>query len=72
MKNKIRELLNAKGIKISHVIKETGLSKSYFYDVMNCNSVPSLSIARNIAGVIGTTVDNLFPNEKLEEEVTNE
>ena len=69
MKNKIRELINSKGIKASSVIRETGLSKSYFYDVMNCNSIPSLAIARKISEVMGVTVDDLFPNEKLDEEV---
>jgi len=69
VKNKIRELINSKGIKASSVIRETGLSKSYFYDVMNCNSIPSLAIARKISEVMGVTVDDLFPNEKLDEEV---
>jgi putative transcriptional regulator len=68
MKNKIKELIKNKGLKTSKIIKETGLSKSYFYDVMNCNSVPSLAIARKISEVMGVAVDDLFPNEKLEEE----
>lgn len=64
MSNKIRELIKIKGLKASYVIKATGLSKSYFYDVMKCNSVPSLAIARRISETMGVTVDELFPNDK--------
>lgn len=71
MKNKIRELIDTNCFKISEIIRETGLSKSYFYDVMNCNSTPSLAIARKISEAMRVTVDDLFPNEKLEEEETH-
>ncbi|APC41559.1 helix-turn-helix transcriptional regulator [Clostridium estertheticum] len=64
MNNKIREFIKDKGLKASDVIKETGLSKSYFYDVMNCNSIPSLTNARKISSTIGVTLDELFPNKK--------
>lgn len=68
MKNKIRELLNVQGVKASNVIKESGLSKSYFYDLLNCNSMPSLAIARKLSESMGVSVDDLFPNEEIREE----
>lgn len=68
MKNKIRQALKKRGIKISFIISETGLSKSYFYDVMNGKSIPSLANARKMAEVIGVPLDELFPEEKLEME----
>lgn len=69
LSNKIRQAIEEKGLKISHVIAETGLAKSSFYEVMNGNSIPSLENARTIAKVIGVPLDELFP-EKSDVEVS--
>lgn len=69
MNNRIRQIIEKKGLKISHVISESGLAKSYFYDVMNGKSIPSLANARKIAEVIGVPLDELFPNENSIKEV---
>ena len=68
MGNKIRQVIEGKGIKISHVILETGLAKSYFYDVMNGTSIPSLRNARLISKAIAVSLDELFPDETLIDE----
>lgn len=65
MINNIKEILKTKNIKISYAIEETGLSRSYFYDVMNGNSIPSLLVARKIANAIGVRLEELFPNDDL-------
>lgn len=65
MKNKIKEVLRRRGIKVSYVLSITGFSKSYFYDVMKGKTVPSLMNARKIAEVIEVPLDELFPVEKL-------
>lgn len=65
MKNNIRQALEDKGLKISYVIEKTRLSKSYFYDVMNGVSVPSLLIARKIEEVLEVPLNELFPNSNL-------
>ncbi|MCR1933826.1 MULTISPECIES: helix-turn-helix transcriptional regulator [Clostridium] len=67
MQNNIRKIVQNKNLKITDLINETKLSKSYFYDVMNGNSVPTLSVARKIAEVIKEPLDEVFPNDDLKE-----
>lgn len=69
MNNRIRDFIDEKGLKISFVITKTGFSKSYFYDVMNGITVPSLENARVISKVIGVPLDELFPADSLKDEV---
>mgnify|MGYP000984403905 CR=1 FL=1 len=64
MQNNIRQAIEERGMKISFVIDKTGLAKSYFYDVMNGKSVPSLSNARKIADVLGVRLSELFPEDE--------
>lgn len=70
MLNNIRKIISDKGLKITDVISQTELSKSYFYDVMNGESVPTLTVARKIAEVIKEPLDEVFPNDDLKEEVS--
>lgn len=67
MQNNIRKLIENKDLKFIDVINKIEISKSYFYDVMNGNSVPTLSIARKIAEVIGESLDEVFPDNYLKE-----
>jgi len=64
VQNNIRQAIEERGMKISFVIDKTGLAKSYFYDVMNGKSVPSLSNARKIADVLGVRLSELFPEDE--------
>lgn len=70
MGNKIRQVIEEKGLKIIYVISETGLAKSSFYEIMNGNSIPSLENARLISKVLGVPLSELFPDEKLNKEVS--
>jgi putative transcriptional regulator len=65
MKNKIRQAISDKGLKISHIIAKTGLAKSSFYEIMNGKSVPSLENARIIANVIEVPLSELFPEDNF-------
>ena len=47
--NKIKELAKEQDIKISEVIRKTGLSKSYVYDVINGKSTPTIGVAHKIS-----------------------
>ncbi|WP_294379135.1 helix-turn-helix transcriptional regulator [uncultured Clostridium sp.] len=66
MKNKIKEFISKKGLKVMFVIEKVGLSTSSFYEIMNGKAVPSLKNARKIADVLNVSLDELFPNEKFE------
>ncbi len=48
--------------KISDLIRETGLSKSYIYSVLANNSVPSLVNARKIAYALNVDIEDIFPS----------
>ena len=52
MKNKIKEFITKKGLKVMFVIEKVGLSTSSFYEIMNGKAVPSLKNARKIAEVL--------------------
>lgn len=62
MNNKIREIINNKGLKITYVIEKTGISKSHFYDIMNGKAVPSLTNAAKISEVLKVPLTELFPS----------
>ena len=68
MKNKIKEFITKQGLKVMFVIEKVGLSTSSFYEIMNGKAVPSLKNARKIAEVLNVSLDELFPEEKFEEE----
>jgi putative transcriptional regulator len=61
--NNIKTLAGKKGVKISEIIRLTGLSKSYVYDVINGKSVPTISVAQKIAKALGVTMTEVFPDD---------
>lgn len=65
MKNNIREIVESKNIKISQLIKDTGMSKSYLYDLMSGTSVPSLINARKISEVLNVDMEDIFPKNNI-------
>ena len=72
MKNKIKQFISEKGLKVMFVIEKVGLSTSSFYEIMNGKAVPSLRNARKIADVLEVSLDELFPEEHFKEESANE
>ena len=65
MQNKIKRIIDEKGLKTTFVIKRVGMSTSSFYEIMNGKAVPSLRNARKIADVLETPSDEIFPIEQL-------
>lgn len=68
MSNNIKTLLALKNSRVSELIKSTGLAKSFVYDVINGNSVPTVKTARLIADFFEVTIDEIFPRQDLKEE----
>ena len=66
MPNKIKEIAKEKNIKIVKLSEETGLARSYLYDLINQKSSPNLRTARLIATVLNSTIDEIFPNDSNE------
>ncbi len=64
MQNNIRDIAQEKNIKISQIIKETGLSKSYVYDVINKKSSPSIEVAMKIANALKASIQEVFSEQE--------
>lgn len=60
--NKIKELAKEQDIKISEVIRKTGLSKSYVYDVINGKSTPTIGVAHKISKALNASLADVFPD----------
>lgn len=67
MSNKIKDILKENGIKASFVIERTGLSTAGFYAIANGDSIPSLTTARKICKVLNKSIDEVFPNDSLQD-----
>lgn len=61
MQNNIRAIAHEKNIRISQVINEAGLSKSYVYDVINQKSNPTITVAMKIASALKARIEEVFP-----------
>lgn len=68
MNNRIKEIIQNKGMKTTYVIEKVGLSTSSFYEIMNGKAVPSLMNARKIADVLEVPLDKLFPEDDFKKE----
>lgn len=65
MNNKIREIIDSNNLKVTEVIDNLKVAKSYFYDVMNGRTIPSLIMARKFSNELGVPLDELFPEQKF-------
>jgi predicted DNA-binding transcriptional regulator AlpA len=61
--NKIREIAKIKNIRISRIIKTTGISKSFIYDVINEKSQPTIPIGYKIADSLSSALYDVFPHD---------
>ena len=59
--NNIRKIIKHKNLKIVDIIEKVGVAKSYFYNVMNGTSTPSLPVARKISEALEEDLDKVFP-----------
>jgi DNA-binding XRE family transcriptional regulator len=67
MKNNIKKLLKERKCKTSEIIRECNISRSYFYKLVNENSIPSLNIAFKISEVLRTPLEDVFLYKEKEE-----
>ena len=62
MTNNVRKIIEENGLKITYVIDKAGISKSHFYDIMNGDSIPSITNAYKIADVLKKKIEEVFPD----------
>lgn len=60
MNNKIMQIIQTNNLKVKDVIERANVSKTYFYDVVNGKSIPSVKKAADIAKALGVSIDYLF------------
>ena len=60
MKNRLKELLTAKGMNLDKLSKELKIGRTTLYQIANCKSIPSVKNAIIIAKYFNTTVEELF------------
>ncbi|MCB2309020.1 helix-turn-helix transcriptional regulator [Clostridium estertheticum] len=66
----IKTIADKKGVSILDIIKGTGISQSYFYELLrNEKENPSLLITKKIADFLGITVDQLINMEVKNENI---
>ena len=64
MKNKVKELRKAKGLRQEDVAKLLGVTRQTINAIENDKYDPTLALAFRLAQELGTTVDGLFTPEE--------
>jgi len=65
--NRIAQICEIKNVKIIDLSRNTGLARSYVYDVIKGKSIPTIKTGRKIAEFLGVSLEELFPEEDKRE-----
>lgn len=61
MKNRVREVREAKGLRREDVASAAGVSAQTIYSMETGRTIPSVEIARRVAEALQSSLDELFP-----------
>lgn len=61
--NKLREILNERGIKAVWLADRVGMSKSALNEILHERREPTLTNARKIARVLGCEIGEIWPED---------
>lgn len=64
MSNNIFKFLRESDKTNSTIIEESGVTRSSFYAIANCNQIPRIDTALKISKALGQPVDKVFPELK--------
>lgn len=67
MRNKLREARKAKNISVQKMSTMLNISASFYYKIEQGIRNPTISLAKAIAYKLGSTVDELFCTENLDD-----
>lgn len=59
--NRIDEISKKKNISKMQLARDTGISRSHLYEIINGNSEPKISIAWKIAKALDSDISEVFP-----------
>lgn len=66
MKNNIKSILNKTPKSISTIIKDSGVGRSSFYEIMNGIQTPKITTAKKISEALERPITEVFPLLKEE------
>ncbi len=59
--NRVREFRRSKGWSLARLARESFVSKSHLSSIERGKKEPTISVARRIAGALGSNLDQVFP-----------
>jgi transcriptional regulator with XRE-family HTH domain len=62
--NKINEIAKKKNISKKQIVRETGISRSFLYEVINGTGFPTIPIAWKIAKSLDSDISEVFPSNE--------
>lgn len=71
MRTKLREARLCKGYGVNDIAKELGISESFYYKIEQGIRNPTIRLAKEIADLLDSTVDELFFAKTLDESSKN-
>lgn len=72
MREKLREARKAKNLSVREMSKMLNISASFYYKIEQGIRNPTISLAKVIADKLGSTIEELFYAQDLDESSSNE
>ena len=60
MENKLKEIIDETGVKVTFISEKTGVSRQTLYDIMNKKTIPNVCIAKKICSALGKELEEVF------------
>lgn len=60
MENKLKEIIDETGVKVTFISEKSGVSRQTIYDIINKRTIPNLFIARRICMALNKNMEEVF------------
>lgn len=67
MRKKLKETRIKKNIEVKEIARKLKISESYYYKIEQGKRNPTITLAKDIADLLGSTVDEIFFDDNLDE-----
>jgi len=71
MRIQLRKRRSKQGITVAEMARKLGISESFYYKIEQGIRNPTMNLAKRIADLLGSTVDELFFESQLDETSNN-
>lgn len=62
--NRINELCKKKNVSKMQIVRETGISRSFLYEIINEDGFPTIPVAWKIAKSLKSDISEVFPQSE--------